>query len=231
SNWSTGDRLPLYWKVKKNRMALAQVLTEIPHEKEWRKVATRLAGRKVVLASASPRRKFLFAQLEIPFIVFPSEVEEEDGIVESSNPAGLAAGLAERKAADVLKKSGGDIVIGADTIVVLGKKVFGKPRTKKEAFEFLSELQGRKHAVYTGLSVFSASGKRAGGAEKTEVFFYEVGSEPIRAYIQAGEGMDKAGAYGIQGMGSFLVEKINGPLDNVVGLPRLKLLALMKKVI
>ncbi len=210
---------------------MAQVLTEIPQEKEWRKVAARLAGRKVILASASPRRKFLFEQLEIPFTVFPSEVEEEAGIIEFSHPAGLAAGLAERKAADVWKKTGGDIVIGADTVVVMGKKVFGKPRTKKEAFGFLSELQGKKHTVYTGLAVYSASGKRAVGAERTEVFFYEVGTEPIRAYIQAGEGMDKAGAYGIQGMGSFLVEKIKGPLDNVVGLPRLKLLALMKKVI
>ncbi len=194
-------------------------------------MAARLIGRKVVLASGSPRRKFLFAQLEIPFTVFPSEVEEEAGIIESSNPAGLAAEWAQKKAADVLKKTGGDIVIGADTIVVLGKKVFGKPRTKKEAFQFLSELQGKKHTVYTGLAVFSSLGQWAGGAEKTDVFFYEVGPEPIRAYIQAGEGMDKAGAYGIQGMGSFLVEKIKGPLDNVVGLPRLKLLTLLKKVV
>ena len=209
-------------------MNLAQVLTEIPQDKEWRKVASRLAGRRVVLASASPRRKILFEQLEIPFTVFPSEVEEEDGIIESANPAGLAAGLAERKAADVLKKTGGDIVIGADTIVVLGKKVFGKPRTKKEAFELLSELQGKKHTVYSGVSVMNSSGKKLSGAEKTDVFFNEAGPERIRAYIESGEGMDKAGAYGIQGMGSFLVEKIKGPLDNVVGLPRMKLLALLK---
>ena len=209
-------------------MNLAQVLTEIPQDKEWRKVASRLAGRRVVLASASPRRKILFEQLEIPFTVFPSEVEEEDGIIESANPAGLAAGLAERKAADVLKKTGGDIVIGADTIVVLGKKVFGKPRTKKEAFELLSELQGKKHTVYSGVSVMNSSGKKLSGAEKTDVFFKEAGPERIRAYIESGEGMDKAGAYGIQGMGSFLVEKIKGPLDNVVGLPRMKLLALLK---
>ncbi len=212
-------------------MHSARVLTEIPQEKEWRKVAAHLVGLKVVLASASPRRKFLFEQLEIPFIVFPSEVAEEDGVIEDAHPARLAANLAEKKAAEVLRKTGGDVVIGADTVVVLGKKVFGKPRTKKEAFEFLSELQGKKHTVYTGLAVFSACGKRASGAERTEVFFYEVGPEPIRAYIQAGEGMDKAGAYGIQGMGSFLVEKIKGPLDNVVGLPRLKLLGLVRKVV
>ena len=210
---------------------MAQVLTEIPQETEWRKLASRLAGRKVVLASASPRRKFLFAQLEIPFTIFPSEVEEEAGIIESANPARFAAELAEKKAADVLKKSGGDLVIGADTIVVLGKKVFGKPKSKKEAFEFLSELQGKKHTVYTGVSVLSSSGKQASNSEKTDVSFYEVGPEPIRAYIQSGEGMDKAGAYGIQGMGSFLVEKIKGPLDNVVGLPRLKLLELMKRAV
>lgn len=210
---------------------MAQVLTEIPQEKEWRKLAARLVGRKVVLASASPRRKFLFAQLEIPFIVFPSEIEEETGIVVSSDPAGLAAELAEKKAADVLKKTDGDIVIGADTIVVLGKRIFGKPKSKKEAFEFLSELQGKKHTVYTGVGVLSSSGIRVGGAEKTDVFFFDVGPEPIRAYIQSGEGMDKAGAYGIQGMGSFLVEKIKGPLDNVVGLPRVKLLELLKKAV
>ena len=211
-------------------MHLAQVLTEIPQEKEWRKLACRLAGRKVVLASASPRRKFLFAQLEIPFTVLPSEILEEAGIIESPNPDRLAAELAQKKAADVLKKSGGDIVIGADTIVVLGRKIFGKPKSKREAFLFLSELQGKKHIVYTGVCVLSSSGKLAGGTEKTDVFFYEAGPEPLRAYIQSGEGMDKAGAYGIQGMGSFLVEKIKGPLDNVVGLPRLKLLELIKKV-
>ncbi len=211
-------------------MHLAQVLTEIPQEKEWRKLASRLAGRKVVLASASPRRKFLFAQLEIPFTVFPSEILEEAGIIESPNPDRFAVELAEKKGADVLKKSGGDIVVGADTIVVLGKKIFGKPKSKREAFEYLSELQGKKHIVYTGVCVLSSSGKRASGAEKTDVFFYEAGPEPLRAYIQSGEGMDKAGAYGIQGMGSFLVKKINGPLDNVVGLPRLKLLELIKKV-
>ncbi len=212
-------------------MVLAQVLTEIPQEKEWQKLASRLAGRKVVLASASPRRKFLFEQLEIPFTVFPSEVEEEAGITESAHPAQVAAEWAEKKAAGVLKKSGGDIVIGADTVVVLGKKIFGKPRSKKEAFEFLLELSGKKHTVYTGVCVLTATEGAARGAEKTEVFFYDVGPEPIRAYLQSGEGMDKAGAYGIQGMGSFLVEKIRGPLDNVVGLPRLKLLELLKKVI
>jgi septum formation protein len=212
-------------------MHLAQVLTEIPQEKEWRKLASRLAGRKVVLASASPRRKYLFAQLEIPFTVFPSEILEEAGIIESPNPDRFAAELAEKKAADVLKKSGGDIVIGADTVVVLGKKIFGKPKSKRDAFLFLSELQGKKHIVYTGVCVLSLSGKQASGTEKTDVFFYEVGPEPIRAYIQSGEGMDKAGAYGIQGMGSFLVEKIKGPLDNVVGLPRLKLLELLKKAV
>lgn len=212
-------------------MHLAQVLTEIPREKEWRKLTSRLVGRKVVLASASPRRKFLFAQLEIPFTVFPSEVDEELGVVESANPARLAAELAEKKATDVLKKSAGDIVIGADTIVVLEKKIFGKPKSKREAFLYLSELQGKKHIVYTGVCVLSSSGKQASGTEKTDVYFYEVGPEPIRAYIQSGEGMDKAGAYGIQGMGSFLVEKIKGPLDNVVGLPRLKLLELLKKAV
>ncbi len=130
-----------------------------------------------------------------------------------------------------MKKSIGDIVIGADTVVVLGKRIFGKPKSKREAFLFLSELQGKKHIVYTGVCVLSSSGKQASGTEKTDVFFYEVGPEPIRAYIQSGEGMDKAGAYGIQGMGSFLVEKIKGPLDNVVGLPRLKLLELLKKAV
>lgn len=212
-------------------MQLAQVLTEIPQEGEWRKVAGRLAGRKVILASASPRRKSLFEPLGIPFRIFPSEVAEEDGFIETANPARFAADLAERKAADILKKTGGDIVIGADTIVVLGKKIFGKPRTKNEAFEFLSALQGKKHTVYTGVSVLSSSGQKFSGAERTEVFFNEAGPERLRAYVESGEGMDKAGAYGIQGMGNFLVEKIKGPLDNVVGLPRLKLLKLIKKVL
>lgn len=194
-------------------------------------MASKLAGRKLVLASASPRRKFLFEQLEIPFSVFPSEIEEETGTYGGEEPARLAVELAEKKAADVLKKTGADIVIGADTLVVLGKKIFGKPKNKKEAFAFLSELSGKKHTVYTGLCVLTNAGKEFSGAEKTEVYFFEVGPEPINAYIRSGEGLDKAGAYGIQGMGSFLVEKIKGPLDNVIGLPRLKLLELLKKAV
>lgn len=230
-NSSIGGRLQLFWRVKKNRMSLAQLLAEIPQQREWRELALRLGERKVVLASASPRRKTLLRQLEIPFTVFPSEVAEEDGIIESANPPGLAAELAERKGADVLKKTGGDIVIGTDTIVVLGKRIFGKPRTKQEASLFLAELQGKKHTVYTGVAVFTSSGKKASGVERTDVFFHEAGPEQMQAYIESGEGMDKAGAYGIQGMGSFLVEKIKGPLDNVVGLPRVKLLELIKKVL
>jgi septum formation protein len=212
-------------------MPLVQVLAEIPQEKEWRKVAGRLAGGKVILASASPRRKSLFEPLEIPFRIFPSEVAEEDGLIETANPARFAAEWAERKAADVLKKTHGDLVIGADTIVVLGKRIFGKPRTKQEAFDFLSELSGKKHTVYTGVCVLSSSGQKFSGAERTEVFFNEAGPEKLRAYVESGEGMDKAGAYGIQGMGNFLVKKIKGPLDNVVGLPRVKLLELIKKVL
>lgn len=211
-------------------MPLAQILTEIPQEKEWKKLAGRLAGRKVILASGSPRRRYLFEQMEIPFRVFPSEVDEGIGILEVVDPTRLAVELAEKKALDVLKKSGGDVVIGADTVVVLEGKVFGKPKSRKDAFEFLRQLSGKKHTVYTGICVLTSS-KKACGAEKTDVYFYDVGVEAIRAYIQSGEGLDKAGAYGIQGMGSFLVEKIRGPLDNVVGLPRLKLLELMKKVV
>lgn len=212
-------------------MALAEVLVEIPAEKEWRRLASKLTGKRVVLASGSPRRKFLFEMLEIPFTVFPSEVDEKAGILDGVEPARLAVQLAEAKAADVMNKTGGDVVIGADTIVVLGKKVFGKPKSKKEAFAFLSELSGQKHQVHTALSVMTSSGKKFSGVDKTDVHFYDVEPEAVHAYIRSGEGMDKAGAYGIQGMGSFLVEKINGHLDNVVGLPRLKLLELLKKAV
>lgn len=212
-------------------MSLAQLLTEIPQQQEWRELALHLGERKVVLASASPRRKTLLRQLEIPFTVFPSEVAEEDGVIETADPARFASEWAEKKAADVLKKTGGDIVIGADTIVVLGKRIFGKPRTKKEAFDFLSELSGKKHTVYTGVCVLSSSSQKFSGAEQTDVFFNEAGPEKLRAYVESREGMDKTGAYGIQGMGNFLVEKIKGPLDNVVGLPRVLLLTLMRKAV
>jgi septum formation protein len=212
-------------------MALAQVLADIPAEKEWKKLASKLNGKKVVLASASPRRKFLFEMLEIPFAVFPSEVDEEACIRNGAEPAQLAVHLAEMKAEEVMKKTGADLVIAADTLVALGKKVFGKPKSKKEALAFLSELSGKKHQVYTGLCVLTSSGKKFSGADKTDVFFYDVEPEAVFAYLRSGEGMDKAGAYGIQGMGSFLVEKIGGHLDNVVGLPRLKLLELLKKAV
>ena len=122
------------------------------------------------------------------------------------------------------------VVIGADTIVCYDGQILGKPHSEEEAFEMLRKLSRKVHEVYTGVTVISA-GKAHCFYERTEVSFYEVTDEELMDYIRTGEPMDKAGAYGIQGRGCFLVEKINGDFFNVVGLPAAHLLRLLKEIL
>lgn len=180
----------------------------------------RLARRRhVVLGSGSPRRLELLREIGIPFRQIIPDIHES--IRPDELPYEFARRLAEEKSDVVaMQADDNDVVIGCDTIVVLEGRVLGKPVDEREAFDTLSELSGKMHVVCSAVA-FSERGRLlASDYELTEVFFNSVTDKQIREYIATGEPMDKAGAYGIQGMGSFLVDSIAGNLDTVVGLPR-----------
>ena len=173
---------------------------------------------KIILASNSPRRKELLEQIGITdFKVSAPNVDES---VESGlSPAEIVEELSLRKARAAAKKAGpSDLIIAADTVVALDGAVLGKPRSEADAFAMLSSLSGREHHVYTGVTVLQGD-KAVTEHEETAVTFRELPPEEIRGYIATGEPMDKAGAYGIQGVGALLVSGIRGDYCNVVGLP------------
>ena len=169
-----------------------------------------------ILASGSPRRKELLSLIIPDFEILVSGCEEfvPEGIPAEKVPALLA----EQKALAVAKLRPDDIVIGSDTVVVLGGEIFGKPKDKSHAHAMLRALSGKKHFVYTGVAV-AEKGEVRSFVQKTEVEFYELSDETIDKYIESFEPMDKAGAYGIQGKGSVLVRGIVGDYFNVMGLP------------
>lgn len=175
--------------------------------------------RRLVLGSRSPRRVQLLAELGVVFRQAISEIDEAQQLGE--DPFRYAVRLAEDKARDVARLCDPDeIVIGGDTIVVLEGIILGKPSNRDQAVKTLLKLSGKRHTVCTALALAHGTGVLCSGAEGTEVYFNRVTSEQIERYVDTGEPMDKAGAYGIQGMGAFLVDRIEGNLDNVMGLPR-----------
>ncbi|MGW8443040.1 Maf family protein [Paenibacillus sp. S33] len=177
---------------------------------------------RIILASTSPRRKELLAFLRLPFEVVPSHADESTP--ESWTPQQIVETLAARKAEAVVntatqsKEAG--LVIGSDTIVVLDGSVLGKPADHADAVRMLTSLQGRTHRVYTGVAcIHTGTGEMLVRHRQTEVTMKPLSQEQIVAYVNTGEPSDKAGAYGIQGMGATLVESIQGCYFNVVGLP------------
>lgn len=170
----------------------------------------------LVLASASPRRRELFALFTAHFAVDVSEADE-------TLPPGIAPDqavqlLAREKALAVAVRRPGDIVVGADTVVVLDGEILGKPRDKAHAADMLRALSGRGHTVYTGVAVTDSGGCET-FAERTAVEFAPLCDRQISAYIATGEPMDKAGAYGIQGQGALFVRSIHGDFYTVMGFP------------
>ncbi|OZI11302.1 septum formation inhibitor Maf [Bacillaceae bacterium SAS-127] len=170
----------------------------------------------IILASGSPRRKELLQQIGLPFTVIVSDVDETISHPISSKETVMQ--LASRKAHAVAKHHEQNIVIGADTIVVLDGEILGKPKDRSDAKRMLSKLSGREHSVYTGVAIVQGKNEHV-FYEETNVTFWELSSEEIDAYIDSGEPFDKAGAYGIQGIGALLVKKIDGDYFSVVGLP------------
>jgi septum formation protein len=172
---------------------------------------------ELILASSSPRRREFLKQLGIPFKIVVPRVEEQPE--KGEEPGHFAWRLAVDKARHVMSRvPGRSIVIAADTIVVLGKTILGKPRNAADARRMLKMLSGREHEVITGVCVMSGRKKRS-FVTSTDVEFKRLTQPEIDFYIASGEPMDKAGAYAIQGIGSFLVRKIRGSYTNVVGLP------------
>lgn len=182
--------------------------------------------KQLILASASPRRRDLLTQIGLEFEIIPSTVEEN---IDETEPIKLVAELALLKASDVARRVEG-LVIGADTIVVDGNTVLGKPRSKEEAVQMLQRLSGRQHQVMTGVAIVdSESGRHWVDVEITQVNFRELSLQEIQRYVDSGEPMDKAGAYAIQEKGALFVRAIEGDYFNVVGLPLVKTVQLLEK--
>lgn len=185
--------------------------------------------KKIILASASPRRVELLAMLGLPFEQKISHVPETGN--DRIAPEELARALALAKAGSVACMETEGLVIGADTIVLAKGGIMGKPKDRVDAFRMLQELSGTRHQVISGLAVVDAStGEERTAHEVTEVVFRRLSQKEIDCYLDTGEPMDKAGAYGIQGIGSLLVEEIHGCYNNVVGLPLTLLVEMLKNM-
>jgi len=181
--------------------------------------------KNILLASASPRRKELLALAGLEFDAVPSQAEEV--LPPGFSPEQCAARLAAVKAEDVARHHPNALIIAADTIVAAGGQILGKPRDEADAARMLRLLSGREHRVITGVCLRKNTAKRI-FSQVTSVRFYTLGEDEIEAYVQTGEPMDKAGAYGIQGKGALLVESIAGDYFNVVGLPIARLMREME---
>lgn len=185
-----------------------------------------MAASPIVLASASPRRKELLASLGLEFEIVPAEVDEHwEG---EPDPRIYAEALARRKAQFVAAQRQSGLVIGADTLVYIDGEILTKPSNETEAHAMLHRLSGRTHTVVTGVAVVnSESDETVSGFEQTKVTFRTLSDAEIKRYVATGEPMDKAGAYGIQGIGALLVARIEGCYPNVVGLPLVRLAELL----
>jgi septum formation protein len=185
----------------------------------------------IYLASKSPRRRKLLKQINLNFKSFTVDMEEK--IKPGEKPSTSVKRLSKEKLEIATQKVKHGIIITADTIVVLNKKVIGKPKDKQEAKRFLKNLSGKVHTVYTGFSIYNSENKMLlTDYEKTLVEFRKLTAKEIDDYIKSGSPMDKAGAYGIQDdFGAVFIKKINGCYYNVVGLPLTKVYQTLLKII
>ena len=182
---------------------------------------------EIILASQSPRRWELLERMGLSaFQVIPARGEEV--MDPSLSPEQLVEELSRRKAAEVAATHPDQLVIAADTVVAVGGQVLGKPRDPEDAVRMLTALSGREHTVHTGITV-RLGGRAVTEAEATAVRFRPLTGEEIACYVSTGEPMDKAGAYGIQGLGCVLVEGISGDYYNVMGLPVCRLAQILSR--
>ena len=173
---------------------------------------------EIILASKSPRRRYLLKKAGLEFTVIPSEVDENAAIL--SDPESYVRSLAEAKAGDISDRYPDSWIIGADTVVFIDNTILGKPATRDQARAMLESLSAKTHQVHTGYCICrKATGHFISDCVTTDVSFKNLSAKEIEWYINSGEPFDKAGAYAIQGLGTFLVKRINGSYTNVVGLP------------
>lgn len=174
--------------------------------------------KPLILASASPRRQKFLIDLGLSFTLMAADIDETP--LHNEMPDVFARRMAREKAELVAQTHPAAWVIGADTVVTLEGRILGKPENEEHALEMLRSLQGKEHQVVTGLALRCVMEDRTVNLSKTtEVEFADYADEILSVYIQTGEPMDKAGAYGIQGKGGFLVRSVNGSCSNVIGLP------------
>ena len=181
----------------------------------------------VILASASPRRRELLTLVGIAHRVRPADIDETVGANERPEPH--AQRLANEKAAVIARDHPHELVIAADTIVVLDGEILGKPRSDDDAKSMLARLSGRTHTVVTAIAC-ALDGRSASAVETVQVTFRDLTPEEIDAYVETREPMDKAGSYGIQGYGATIVRRIDGDYFAVMGLSLVRLVELMKEV-
>lgn len=181
---------------------------------------------RLILASASPRRRELMEVLGVPFSVIPSRREEERRTGEGIRA--FVRRAAREKGEEVAERHPESYVLSADTIVVVGDRLLGKPRNRIDSARMLGLLQGREHRVHTAVCLLRRADRYADEAvETTRVAFRPLTPVEIRAYLRAGESDDKAGAYAAQGRGNLLIERITGSYTNVVGLPMTRVLGML----
>lgn len=186
-----------------------------------------MAKARVILASASPRRRELLTNIGMVFDVVTPCVDESDL---SGNPAEVARGLALSKAREVASRVRGPLVIGADTVVLVDGILLGKPYDSQDACRMLRMLSGKAHTVITGVAIIdTATGQALVEHEESTVYIRTLDEREILAYARTGEPMDKAGAYAVQGIGSVIVSRIEGCYFNVVGLPVSRLAQMLKQ--
>ncbi|QTD41582.1 nucleoside triphosphate pyrophosphatase [Sporosarcina sp. Te-1] len=183
---------------------------------------------RIVLASSSPRRRELLEMVGIPFEVLPSDVKENIEL-HGNGFEEFVKTLAQTKAQAVAERVDGAVVIGADTIVVYNGEIYHKPVSPEEAKQFLRDFSGKTHSVYTGVAIW-CEGEWSLVCEETKVVFRKLDDELIDWYVDSGDPMDKAGAYGIQTAGALLVERIVGDYYNVVGMPIAKVVNCLREL-
>ena len=169
-----------------------------------------------IVASASPRRREILEMGGFTFKILPSDCDEN--VSADLSPEETVKELAERKALSVLEENPDSVVLGCDTVVAMDDKILGKPENREDAFNMIKVLSGKTHRVCTGVCIASKERKES-FVSVSEVEFYEISDETAKSYVATGESDDKAGAYGIQGLGGMLVKAIKGDYYTIVGLP------------
>ena len=180
---------------------------------------------ELILASSSPRRRELLSRLGVPFRVLTSHTDE---ISHHTDPARVAADLAEQKARAVQPLAPETLIIASDTLVAIDGIILGKPRDEQENITHLERLSGRTHTVFTGVAILSGVNVDV-QVEATDVTFRDLSPAELHWYARSGEGLDKAGGYGIQELGLALIERVNGDYSNVVGFPLPRVIRMLRR--